>query len=164
MADLQPDRQTEKMATALSLLPTQGLVKRGIKHRTYARALTQVVWLTKRNMFIFICMDTYTSTRTHMCTFTRFNTVLNITTHFLCPNIIPLSRLIYQSTTITRIHKCDPDHLDQFFQSSSCGFRGERVVRIRHMTQTCTWMHPHNVKTQILLCIRSSSHHNFAVL
>lgn len=36
MADLQPDRQAEKMATALSLLPTQGLVKGGIKHRTYA--------------------------------------------------------------------------------------------------------------------------------
>lgn len=30
MADLQPDRQTTKMIAVLSLLPTRGLVKRGI--------------------------------------------------------------------------------------------------------------------------------------
>lgn len=36
MADLWPNRQAEKMAAALSLLPTQGLVKGGIKHTTHA--------------------------------------------------------------------------------------------------------------------------------
>lgn len=36
MADLQPDRQTENMAAALSLLLTQGLVKGGIRHTTHA--------------------------------------------------------------------------------------------------------------------------------
>lgn len=36
MADLQPNRQTENMAAAMSLLPSQGLVNKANKQITYA--------------------------------------------------------------------------------------------------------------------------------
>lgn len=38
IADLQPDRRTEKMAAASSLLPTQGLLRGDVKHTTQHNA------------------------------------------------------------------------------------------------------------------------------
>lgn len=43
MPDLQPDRQTEKMAEVSSLLPTKGLVNGDITHATHNHTHTRAV-------------------------------------------------------------------------------------------------------------------------